>query len=47
MVDVQGIGVMVSDSGSGKSECVLGLIERGASLVADDIIKYRAIEVEN
>lgn len=45
MVDVQGIGVMVrGDSGSGKSECVLGLIERGASLVADDIIKYRAIE---
>lgn len=45
MVDVQGIGVMVrGDSGSGKSECVLGLIERGASLVADDVVKYRAIE---
>ena len=45
MVDVQGIGVMVrGDSGAGKSECVLGLIERGASLVADDIVRYRSIE---
>ncbi|MFL2478461.1 MAG: HPr(Ser) kinase/phosphatase [Verrucomicrobiales bacterium] len=45
MVDVQGIGVMVrGDSGTGKSECVLGLIERGASLVADDIVRYRSIE---
>jgi HPr kinase/phosphorylase len=45
MVDVQGIGVMVrGDSGTGKSECVLGLIERGASLVADDIVRYRSID---
>ena len=45
MVDVQGIGVMVrGDSGAGKSECVLGLIERGASLVADDIVRYRSID---
>jgi HPr kinase/phosphorylase len=45
MVDVQGIGVMVrGSSGAGKSECVLGLIERGASLVADDITRFRAIE---
>ncbi|MFP6873505.1 MAG: HPr(Ser) kinase/phosphatase [Verrucomicrobiales bacterium] len=45
MVDVQGIGVMVrGDSGAGKSECVLGLIDRGASLVADDITRFRAIE---
>lgn len=45
MVDVQGIGVMVrGDSGTGKSECVLGLIERGASLVADDMVIFRAVE---
>jgi HPr kinase/phosphorylase len=45
MVDVQGIGVMVrGNSGTGKSECVLGLIDRGASLVADDVTRFRAIE---
>ena len=45
MVDVQGIGVLVQgESGTGKSECVLGLIERGASLVADDLVVFRAME---
>ncbi|MEM9479014.1 MAG: HPr(Ser) kinase/phosphatase [Verrucomicrobiota bacterium] len=45
MVDVQGIGILVQgESGSGKSECVLGLIERGASLVADDLVLFRAME---
>jgi len=45
MVDVQGIGVLVRGaSGTGKSETVLGLIERGASLVADDFVIFRAIE---
>ncbi len=45
MVDVQGIGVLVRGaSGAGKSETVLGLIERGASLVADDLVDFRAIE---
>jgi HPr kinase/phosphorylase len=45
MVDVQGIGVMIrGESGTGKSECVLGLLERGASLVADDITRLRSIE---
>ncbi len=45
MVDVQGVGVMVrGDSGTGKSECVLSLIERGASLVADDTVILRSIE---
>jgi HPr kinase/phosphorylase len=38
MVDILGIGVLVrGESGIGKSECVLALIERGYSLVADDI----------
>jgi len=45
MVDVQGIGTLIRGaSGIGKSECVLGLIERGYSLVSDDITKVRAIE---
>jgi HPr kinase/phosphorylase len=38
MVDVLGIGVIIrGESGIGKSECVLGLIERGYSLVSDDM----------
>jgi HPr kinase/phosphorylase len=44
MLDVKGIGVMIrGDSGIGKSECALALIERGHSLVADDLtcIKLR------
>jgi len=37
-LDVKGIGVMIrGDSGIGKSECALALIERGYSLVADDL----------
>jgi HPr kinase/phosphorylase len=45
MVDIQGIGTLVRGaSGIGKSECVLGLIERGYSLVSDDITKIKAIE---
>jgi len=38
MVDILGIGVIIKgESGIGKSESVLALIERGYSLVADDI----------
>lgn len=45
MVDVLGIGVLIrGESGIGKSECVLGLIERGYSLVADDITRIRSFE---
>ena len=45
MVDILGIGVLVrGSSGIGKSECVLGLIERGHSLVSDDITRLRAVE---
>jgi HPr kinase/phosphorylase len=45
MVDIQGIGVMVrGSSGIGKSECVLGLVERGYSLVSDDITHFRLME---
>ena len=42
MADIQGIGVIIQgESGIGKSEAVLGLLERGYSLVADDITKLR------
>lgn len=42
MVDIQGIGVVIQgESGIGKSEAVLGLLERGYSLVADDVTKLR------
>jgi HPr kinase/phosphorylase len=42
MVDIQGIGVVVrGESGIGKSEAVLGLLDRGHSLVADDVVLLR------
>ncbi|MDQ6655439.1 MAG: HPr(Ser) kinase/phosphatase [Verrucomicrobiota bacterium] len=45
MVDVLGIGVLIRGaSGIGKSECVLGLIERGYSLVADDVTRIKSVE---
>lgn len=45
MVDIQGVGVLIrGESGIGKSECVLGLIERGYSLVADDVTRFRCID---
>jgi HPr kinase/phosphorylase len=40
MVDILGVGVLIrGESGIGKSEAVLALIERGYSLVADDVVK--------
>ena len=45
MVDILGVGVIVKgESGIGKSECVLALVERGYSLVADDITKLKLID---
>ncbi|MDO5449409.1 MAG: HPr(Ser) kinase/phosphatase [Akkermansia sp.] len=44
MVDVRGVGVLLTgSSGIGKSEISLGLVERGASLVADDMVRIRNI----
>lgn len=44
MLDVRGVGILVrGKSGVGKSEAALGLIERGAALVADDMVKLRNI----
>src|SRR5687767_7849703 len=45
MVDILGVGVIIrGESGIGKSECVLALIERGYSLVADDITKVTLLD---
>lgn len=42
MVDIMGIGVLIEGRpGVGKSEVALGLIERGYSLVADDVTVLR------
>ena len=42
LLDVKGIGVLIRGrSGVGKSECALALIERGHSLVADDLVHIR------
>lgn len=44
MVDMRGIGVLiVGKSGSGKSETAIGLLERGASLVADDMVRIKYV----
>src|SRR5216117_3238646 len=45
MVDILGVGVLISGvSGIGKSESVLQLIERGYSLVADDVTRVKSLE---
>jgi HPr kinase/phosphorylase len=45
MMDIMGVGTLIrGSSGIGKSECVLGLIERGHSLVSDDMTRLRAVE---
>jgi HPr kinase/phosphorylase len=45
MVDIQGIGVVIQgESGIGKSEAVLGLLERGYCLVTDDITRITLVD---
>jgi len=45
MVDIMGVGVVIrGESGIGKSECVLELIERGYSLVADDVTQVSLMD---
>jgi len=45
MVDILGVGVIIKgESGIGKSESVLALIERGYSLVADDATKVTLVD---
>lgn len=44
LVEVYGLGIIIfGDSGVGKSETALELIERGHRLVADDIIELRCV----
>jgi len=44
-LDIKGVGVMLrGDSGIGKSECALALIERGHSLVADDLTVIKLVD---
>jgi len=45
LIDVFGLGVMLTGkSGIGKSECALDLVNRGHSLVGDDLITLRFVE---
>src|SRR5262249_5555437 len=45
MVDILGVGVIIrGESGIGKSETVLALIERGYSLVSDDITRVTLVD---
>src|SRR5947209_15007961 len=45
MVDILGVGVLIRGaSGIGKSETALGLIERGYSLVSDDVTRITSLE---
>jgi len=44
MVDMRGVGVLIiGKSGSGKSETAIGLLERGAALVADDVVRIKKV----
>lgn len=44
MVDFRGVGVLImGDSGAGKSEVAIGLLERGGALVADDMVILRKV----
>ena len=44
MVDILGVGVLIrGESGIGKSEAVLALIERGYSLVSDDVTRLTLV----
>src|ERR1035438_7460227 len=44
-LDVKGVGVLLrGESGVGKSECALALIERGHSLVSDDITMIKLLD---
>ncbi len=44
LLDVFGLGVLiVGESGIGKSECALDLIDRGHRLIADDVVEIKRI----
>ena len=44
MLDYRGVGILImGKSGAGKSETAIGLLERGAALVADDMVQVRSV----
>ena len=44
-VDVYGIGVLlIGQSGVGKSECALELVERGHRFIADDVVQIKRVD---
>ena len=44
LLDIRGIGTLVrGESGAGKSEAALALLERGHSLVADDLVRVKLL----
>ncbi len=44
MVDVFGLGVLIAgESGIGKSECALELVDRGHRMVADDVVEIKRL----
>jgi HPr kinase/phosphorylase len=44
LMDIKGIGTLIrGKSGVGKSECALALVERGHSLVADDLVYVQLV----
>ena len=44
LVDVFGVGVLIlGESGIGKSECALELLQRGHRLIADDIVLLKRV----
>ena len=44
LLDIRGIGTLIrGDSGAGKSEAALALLERGHSLVADDLVRVKLL----
>jgi HPr kinase/phosphorylase len=44
MIDIYGVGTLfIGESGVGKSECVMDLVERGHCLVSDDAVDFRRV----
>ena len=44
LLEIRGIGTLIrGESGAGKSEAALALLERGHSLVADDVVKIKLL----
>lgn len=47
LMDIYGVGVLITgESGVGKSETALALIERGHRLVADDCVEIRQVDMD-